>query len=561
MILDVRPHWKSENYLIALAVAGVFLLNILQALFTELGHDEAYYWVWSRYPDWGYFDHPPIVAFLIAIGYSVLSNELGVRFLFVFLSATALFLVYLMTDRKNPALYCVIVFSTSLFWLGGFIAAPDIPLFFFASLFFLWFKEYLEQDTVRSTLFLSLIIPLMLYSKYFGILVVAFSLLANMNLLQRKTFWIIAIVSFILFLPHILWQAHNDWPSLKYHLEDRLQSGYRVELTIRYLMGQVMVMGPLIGFITLVAAVRYRTQTPFERTLKWNLVGILTLFFLITFRTKVHENWTATAFIPLLILSYKYISQHRRAKQWTFYFAIPSIALMMLWRIHLVFPLVQIPHEKTREFRGWESFTNEVLSRTNGLPIIANTYQLASKLAFYSHTIVPALSVGKRKSQFDLWRFENALQGNDVLYVTYYPLEGGIPMQTPDDETVYLKRINSMRTYSRVRVMIDEGHLQFPHSETASVEVRIRNGHSLPITEQPGDLHPLALSYRLYRGNTIAIPEGLRTRLQMPIERDAVQKMQILLPDEPGRYIIEPYLMSDGFAWWGDGHQQELVVY
>ncbi|QJB40690.1 hypothetical protein HF324_23770 [Chitinophaga oryzae] len=35
------------------------VLGLLQACFSELWDDEAYYWVYSRHMDWGYFDHPP----------------------------------------------------------------------------------------------------------------------------------------------------------------------------------------------------------------------------------------------------------------------------------------------------------------------------------------------------------------------------------------------------------------------------------------------------------------------------------------------------------------------
>ncbi len=44
------------------------LANTLQAIFTELIYDEAYYWYFSKQLDWGYFDHPPMVAAMIALG-------------------------------------------------------------------------------------------------------------------------------------------------------------------------------------------------------------------------------------------------------------------------------------------------------------------------------------------------------------------------------------------------------------------------------------------------------------------------------------------------------------
>ena len=44
-----------------------FLLNLLQAGLTGLLDDEAYYWVYAQYPAWGYFDHPPMIAFWIRL--------------------------------------------------------------------------------------------------------------------------------------------------------------------------------------------------------------------------------------------------------------------------------------------------------------------------------------------------------------------------------------------------------------------------------------------------------------------------------------------------------------
>ncbi len=64
-----------------------FVINILQAAFLELHFDEAYYWLYSRNLDWGYFDHPPLVAVLIFAGTKLFGGYLGVRFFFVSLAS------------------------------------------------------------------------------------------------------------------------------------------------------------------------------------------------------------------------------------------------------------------------------------------------------------------------------------------------------------------------------------------------------------------------------------------------------------------------------------------
>src|ERR1700744_4141124 len=71
------------------------ILNAIQAYTMELQADEAYYWMYSRYLDWGYFDHPPMVALFIRLGDSLMHNEFGLRMLTVFASSVSIYLLWL----------------------------------------------------------------------------------------------------------------------------------------------------------------------------------------------------------------------------------------------------------------------------------------------------------------------------------------------------------------------------------------------------------------------------------------------------------------------------------
>src|SRR5664280_2844266 len=65
------------------AVGGALVLTIIHLLLaqqTELIPEEAYYWAYSQHPALSYFDHPPMVAWIIWLGTAVFGNtELGVR--------------------------------------------------------------------------------------------------------------------------------------------------------------------------------------------------------------------------------------------------------------------------------------------------------------------------------------------------------------------------------------------------------------------------------------------------------------------------------------------------
>ena len=60
------------------------IVQSIVAFNAELFHDEAYYWMYSKYPDWGYFDHPPLVAMLIKIGNFINLGGGGTTHLFDF---------------------------------------------------------------------------------------------------------------------------------------------------------------------------------------------------------------------------------------------------------------------------------------------------------------------------------------------------------------------------------------------------------------------------------------------------------------------------------------------
>ncbi|WP_315819032.1 hypothetical protein [Paraflavitalea speifideaquila] len=83
-------------------------MNLIQAGYTELFDDEAYYWVYAQFPDWGYFDHPPLIALLIKAGYSIFPNELGVRFFIVLLNTATIFITRQLLPKKMTTFFMLL---------------------------------------------------------------------------------------------------------------------------------------------------------------------------------------------------------------------------------------------------------------------------------------------------------------------------------------------------------------------------------------------------------------------------------------------------------------------
>jgi len=136
----ISSQQPSSNKAIGYFLLLWTILNAIQAYTLELHGDEAYYWVYSKLLDWGYFDHPPMVAVFIKIGDSLMHNELGLRLLTVLTNSAAVYLLWLILKKYNASAkwFMLVVSGLFIFHIYGFTTTPDSPLLFFTVLFYFY---------------------------------------------------------------------------------------------------------------------------------------------------------------------------------------------------------------------------------------------------------------------------------------------------------------------------------------------------------------------------------------------------------------------------------------
>ena len=400
-----------------------FILNVAQAAATQLIDDEAYYWVYSKFPALGYFDHPPMVAWLIKPGYALFHNELGVRLLMVIMNVLTLLLTEKMLPVRNLILFYIIAISIAVIQLGGFIAVPDTPLLFFTALFFYTYKKFIEHSNARNALLLGIVMALLFYTKYHGLLVVLFTVLSNIKLLRNKYAWMSFVVTIILYIPHLYWQWQHDWISFRYHLFESNVSAYHISNSLEYIGGQFLLCGPLIGLLLLPAAFMQQPADKFQRALKFTLIGIYAVFFISSFRGKVEMNWPMPAIVPLIILSHTYISYRGRWIRIARMMAAVSIILILAARIYLIEDIGPNNSIKKRLHYNKE-WVQELQSRTGSVPVVFfNSYQRASVYWFYSGVQSHSMNaIGERVNNYSFWRSDNRLLGRAVFLADIYDM-------------------------------------------------------------------------------------------------------------------------------------------
>lgn len=415
---------KKEQILLLFLVV-LTVVNLVQSLVTQLIFDEAYYWYFSQNPSWGYFDHPPMVAILARIGTLLFDSELGVRLFAPFLLSGTIFLLWKLIDDRRKYdyvwIFCLLSGSVALFNAYGFFMLPDTPLLFFGALFLYGYKSFLKKERTAAILVLAVSMAAMMYSKYHAILLIAFVVLSNPKLLLRYRFWVAALLSLILYIPHVYWLYETDFASIKYHLSGRANSYYRIDFTLNYILNVLIVLGfsfPLI-YWALYRFTRFGhlKERVFDRALVFAAWGIIGFFLLSSFNRKTQAQWPLLTVLPLIVLTFRYSLDRERYRKWLRITSIVSLVVLCMARIVLLSEeLSPIKYES----HGNKRWTEELYEKTGGLPVIfEDSYRNASMYGFYSRVPVYSLnSAQHRQNQFDIDSSEYKFQHKKVAYLS-----------------------------------------------------------------------------------------------------------------------------------------------
>ena len=544
---------------------GIWILfSLIQAYFTELTGDEAYYWKYSQQLDWGYFDHPPAIAFFIRLGYTLIPNELGVRlFPILLLAGSIFFLQKLIRPRERGWFFALIVSVGALHFLG-FLALPDAPLLFFASLLLWLFKRYLEQPSWSLATWIGLAAGAMVLSKYHALLMIGLLVLSRLRLLLEIRFWWASLVAALILLPHLLWQLEHQFPSIQYHLFERSVKDYTFEMTSQYLLFQPFVLGPVTGILFFIAAWRSPNSSPFDRAMKFLFWGGYLFFFLMTFKGRVEAHWTFFCLLPGIWFGYHWLERSRIFKK-IITWSLPVVLFLVLtgtltWSFGLFIPRndPDFMNGALIENRLW---VEEVEALAGDLPVLfMNTYGEASLYEFYTGR--PAASwnnISGRKNQFDLWGYEKDFFGRRVMVVVNYIKYGEpfIPGVNPRNRQYVF--IDDFKIYEGLKMTANGLRSECRPGEVLPVKLKVEVPEEVPaVWSRMGSLET-CINYQFFSGDQVVHdwPTPIYFR-----PSDIIREIEfyVLAPSRPGTYGLHFSLQTEWYPPGINSSRYEIVV-
>ncbi|XOF32578.1 MAG: ArnT family glycosyltransferase [Candidatus Electrothrix sp. YB6] len=416
-----------------------------------LAPDEAHYWQWSRYPDIGYYDHPPMIAWCIWLTTHVFGHtEFAVRLPTILGNTITSVYLCLLAARwfSRQTILQVALLSQGVLLLNGaaLIATPDgllLPCWAGACYHA---AVALERDTLRQWLLTGIWFGLGLLSKYTMLLFLPslffcmlFTGAYRQRLLTVKP-WSGLLTGLVLFTPVVLWNARNNWVTFRHVL---FQGGVdnAALITPAYLgefFGtQAALLSPLIFLFILVAWFRGRAGQRIAQEqaafLIWMSLTGFAVFALLSLHVRIYGNWPAPAYLTALILTAALYSPGRagtpasRYRLWNIGIGL-AFLLSILVTAQLLYPVLPLRADLDRtaqETKGWDTLArildNELqqMERPDKTFIFGLRYQFAGELAFYMQGQPRTVSINRwsRPNVYDFWFEDAILIGKDAVGV------------------------------------------------------------------------------------------------------------------------------------------------
>ena len=508
---------KQHKFLLPVAIFLLCILNIVQGSTTELLPDEAYYWVYSQYMSWGFFDHPPFVAVWVTISDFLFTDELGVRFFSSISFSLLIYLVWITIDhtlkKKFTWLFIVLVFSTALLNVYGFITTPDTPLLFFFALFLWSYKEYLTKRNTVSYLLLSLAITGMMYSKYQGILIVLFIFLSNWKLAKDYKIWLVCLGALVLYIPHIHWQYINDFPSVRYHLYERASvATYKFEYTLMHFVNAIAILG--FTFIVMYKAFfkGIKSNDLFHKGLNYIISGFFIFFLVASFRGHVQAQWIAPIMLPLILITFNYLVENNTQLKLFNYLAIANISIILFVRIMIANEGI-IPVKL--DFHGNKQWTLKIKELTKGSDkLFINSFQNASIYWFYTKekTHYQKNYLG-RKNQYGFIPGNDIFTSDSIAYITRISKEySTIKMKSSGKDSIFISFINDYKSFFDIEIdFVNSSNIVFNTSTKKLYDVIVKNPYKFDINLN--DIEVL-VAFQNNKGNEkYSIPSKINTSI------------------------------------------------
>lgn len=420
-----------------LLLLAVLIINGIFNSQFQLHYDETYYWVWSKHPALSYFDHPPMIAYMMYLSSKLGYSEFFVRLPALITGMVMLITMYALSYRMFGQKVAVIATYLGISWplLQGvlLISTPDSPLIMFWALTLYAFYIGVFENKLYYIYLSGVLFGLTFLSKYTAVLLIPgffLFLVFSPNyrkMLLNKHLYLAFILSLIVASPVFIWNYENHWISFVYQITHGYDhaKNLRFDSLSDFITGQFGVAGPFMSIAMLYYFVKNLKEIIHDDKLAflfWTFIFIIIFFAHSSCYGYSGANWTMPGFISAFILLAYYLVKNNNI--WVYK---ASLTLIIIATFVVKMPTLMLPRAIASKvsaisvFYGNRELANEVNQYlTPNTLLLACDYGNASRLWYYLDNTrkVYVLPRFKFANGYEYWKSNQIdLQGRTGVFV------------------------------------------------------------------------------------------------------------------------------------------------
>lgn len=309
------------------------LVRLVITSVVGLGNDEVYYRMYAQDLHWNYFDHPPMVGWMIRLTTFnlILDSELFIRLIAIISSAISTWMVYLCGKKikdERTGFLAALMYTATIYGsiISGLFILPDSPqmIFWSASVFFLLkiADESSSTDKNESFLYFGLLTGLgmlcKIHTAFLWIGLLMYALFHKRVLLKNPHLYLSAIITLLFFAPVIKWNIDNNFVTYNFHSGrvNDTSHGFNHNTLITFLSGQIFY-SSIFLFPFFVFAVKGAFKNRWKIHVAQNLIllycSIPLLLLLVYFScfNNVFPHWSGPSYFSIILIAAVYFSEKK----------------------------------------------------------------------------------------------------------------------------------------------------------------------------------------------------------------------------------------------------------
>lgn len=394
------------------AIVFILFCKILLLFAIPLTGDEAYFIKWGDNLDIGYYDHPPMIGWVIYALSLIYDSYIFFRFFNLVAVLIAFFAIYKIIrlyKNKNDALYIVVLLLISPIDVLLILLTNDTALLLFGTIGAGFFLYSFEKKAPLSLIYIvlgAIFLGLAFLSKYLAVFLI-FSLITFSLYVYRykalKNILIFLLMGSLFVVQNLYFNYNSCWNNIMFNFFARTESSsFSLKYLFIYFFMIIYLLTPWgIYFL-------YKSKENFKQIdrlliLNYFILGLIFIvFFIVALKNKVGLHWFLL-YIPFMYILFINIEQKYKMKLYTLNLIFTIVHIIALVVI-LMLPLNVFKTNDKYSDVVFFKHTVDICTKIEQIPediLFTTGYTSASVLSYHCKKNIKMLFNNSKYGRYD----------------------------------------------------------------------------------------------------------------------------------------------------------------